>query len=191
MGVLQGVVDVLQHDILNEHMSGVRLVHSAGEVVLQSRHQSVQRPLAIDRHNLLPHLRIAYILRNLGWLTKDAAAVAPVRTASSSFPNSVGMTHARLSGMWWSCCTPCVNAQKRPALILMGCHMKHDVMACSIAQVHARTAQCRDMVMHGRQAKPAGQEGKDSAPPYHSISVLRTQQLIHIRKTYLICGCMQ
>lgn len=66
--------------------------------------------------------------------------------------------------------------------------MKHDVMACSIAQVHA---QCRDMVMHGRQAKPAGQDKSDSAPSFHAISVLRTQQLIHVYEADLICGCMQ
>ena len=57
VGVFQGVIDVLQHDVLNEHMSWVRLVYPAGEVVLQSCHQSVQRPLAVDRYDLLPDLQ--------------------------------------------------------------------------------------------------------------------------------------
>lgn len=76
VGVLQAIVDVFQHDILNEHVSRVRLGHTAGKVVLQSGHQSVQRPLAVDRHNLPPHLQHL----ELGWLESDATVITPDST---------------------------------------------------------------------------------------------------------------
>ena len=41
MSVLQGVINVLQHDIFNEHMPGMGLGYSARKMVLQSSHEGV------------------------------------------------------------------------------------------------------------------------------------------------------
>lgn len=57
VSIFQAVIDVLQHDIFNEHMPGAGFAARARKEVLQSTNQRLQRPLAVDRHNLLSHLR--------------------------------------------------------------------------------------------------------------------------------------
>ena len=65
-------------------MSGVRLIYTAGEVVLQGGHQSVQRPLAVDRHNLLPDLQ--HRMHSEAWVAHTRCGSCGARPHRLSFP---------------------------------------------------------------------------------------------------------